>query len=67
MAAPRSLATAHAAVTSLATILKMADVGPVAGDVETVVKFLTDAINSDGAEDVARLAKIADALRAVRS
>ena len=58
----KSLESAHSAVTMLAVHLKCADVGPVAGDVEKLARWMVRMLNNDGEMEIARLSKIADAL-----
>jgi hypothetical protein len=59
----KTLETAHESLKTLQGILKFGDVGTVAGDVETLTRFMVDALNDGREEDIATLARLAAALR----
>lgn len=59
----KTLNTARDAVKELSGLVTFGDLGPVAGDVETIVRWLSAKLNDAHAtEDVARLARIVGAL-----
>lgn len=60
------LASARDTVKALDGILRFGDVGVVARDVEKIARFMVDALNDAREEDIATLARLADALRGGR-